>query len=241
MAPDEFTVGTFARLSGLSVHTLRHYDEIGLLVPARVGEDSGYRYYDRSQLPRARRISALRWVDLGLDDVPIVLDDPDGAADVLAAHRTVLARTHSRVTAALGDVERILAGDAPDYELPAVARPVQIKLLVGDPDAAAGFYADAFGFRLTATQRTSDGDFDGFVFGEYGAPDFFLIHFQTADYPGATGPATIGLLVPDLDAAHRRALDAGAESVLTPHDTEGMPRAAAVRDPDGNVVFLYQG
>ncbi|MDR2998692.1 MAG: MerR family transcriptional regulator [Microbacterium sp.] len=238
---DEVTVGTFARLSGLSVHTLRHYDEIGLLVPERVDADTGYRYYTRTQLPRARRIASLRWIDMGLDDIRLVLDVPARAEDVLVAHRARLERQHSRLSAALGDVDRFLAGELPDYEPPVVARPVQIKLLVSDRDAAAGFYADAFGFRATVTQRTDEGDFDGFVFGEYGQPDFFLIHLQTAEHLGAAGPATIGLLVPDLEAAHRRALAAGAGEVGGPHEVQGMPRCSAVRDPDGNVVFLYQG
>jgi hypothetical protein len=48
------------------------------------------------------------------------------------------------------------------------------------------------------------------------------------------------VLVPDLDAAHGRAIAAGAAEVLAPHDTEGMPRSSAVSDPDANVVWLYQ-
>ncbi|MDQ0374190.1 VOC family protein [Cellulomonas humilata] len=79
------------------------------------------------------------------------------------------------------------------------------------------------------------------MFGRYGESDFFLVHLQTADCPGAAGPATIGGLVDDLDVAHRRALDAGATEVLGPHDTMGMPRSSAVRDPDSNEVWLYQG
>lgn len=241
MTANDLTVGGFARLTGLSVHSLRHYDEIGLLAPSRVGAESGYRYYDRSQIPRARRISSLRWTDMSLEDIRVVLDEPDRADGVLAAHRDVLVRTRARLTAALGDVDAALAGTAPDYAPTATARPVQIKLLVTDMDAAAGFYSDAFGFQATVTQRTSDEDFEGFVFGSFGAPDFFLVHLQTSAYEGAAGPATIGLLVPDLDLAHRRALDVGAAEVLAPRVTEGMPRSSAVRDPDGNVVFLYQG
>ena len=56
-------IGDFARLAGVSVETLRHYDELGLLAPARVDEFSGYRYYDAAQLARLHRILALK--DLG--------------------------------------------------------------------------------------------------------------------------------------------------------------------------------
>jgi DNA-binding transcriptional MerR regulator len=53
------TIGRFARISGLSVHALRHYDEVGILTPAEVDADSGYRRYRRAQVhdPRERR----RW------------------------------------------------------------------------------------------------------------------------------------------------------------------------------------
>ncbi|RHA38982.1 MerR family transcriptional regulator [Cellulomonas rhizosphaerae] len=238
---DEIPIGRFGRLCGLSVHTLRHYDDVGLLVPARVDESTGYRWYRADQLERARQIRSLRWTDLSIDDTRTVLDDPAGAAAVFEAHRARLERERSRIAASIGDTERFASDGLPTSGPPAGARPVQIKLLVSDQDAAAAFYIDAFGFDDDVTQRTADEDFSGFMFGRYGESDFFLVHLQTADYPGAAGPATIGLLVDDLDAAHRRALDAGAAEVLGPHESQGMPRSSAVRDPDANVVWLYQG
>lgn len=48
------SVGRFAQLSGLSIHALRHYDDVGLLEPAVVDADTGYRRYRRGQIPRAR-------------------------------------------------------------------------------------------------------------------------------------------------------------------------------------------
>jgi len=48
-----FKIGAFAKLSGVTVKTLRHYDELGLLKPARVDEESGYRFaVDSSALGR---------------------------------------------------------------------------------------------------------------------------------------------------------------------------------------------
>lgn len=241
MDSDEISIGRFGRLSGMSVHTLRHYDEVGLLSPARVDVATGYRYYASHQLARARQVRALRWTGLSVADTRSVLDDPATAGAVLGAHRARLERDGSRLAAGLGDAEWFAARGLPSGLPPSGARPVQVKLLVEDRDAAAAFYIDAFGFEEQVTQRTADEDFTGFMFGRYGESDFFLVHLQTADYPGAAGPATIGLLVPDLDAAHARALGAGAVQVLAPHLPEGMPRASAVRDPDANVVWLYQG
>ena len=51
MTPPRYTIGEFSRLSRLTVTTLRHYDEIGLLPPAEVDRATGYRYYDAEQLP----------------------------------------------------------------------------------------------------------------------------------------------------------------------------------------------
>jgi DNA-binding transcriptional MerR regulator len=238
---DELSISRFGRLCGLSVHTLRHYADVGLLTPSRVDEATGYRYYRTDQLERARQIRALRWTDLSVAETRTVLDDPHHAEMVLAAHRDRLRRERSLLDPRLGDTGTLLDEGVP--ELPTVrgARPVQIKLLVRDQDAAAAFYIDAFGFEYEVTQRTPDEDFSGFVFGRYGESDFFLVHLQTADHSGAAGPATIGLLVEDLDAAHRRSLAAGARELLAPHDSQGMPRSSAVQDPDDNVVWLYQG
>jgi DNA-binding transcriptional MerR regulator/effector-binding domain-containing protein len=58
-----FSIGEFARLGAVSVRTLRHYDEIGLLQPAKVDSGTGYRSYSASQLGELNRIIALK--DLG--------------------------------------------------------------------------------------------------------------------------------------------------------------------------------
>jgi DNA-binding transcriptional MerR regulator len=58
-----FSIGEFARLGTVSVRTLRHYDEIGLLHPAKVDSNTGYRSYAADQLGQLNRIMALK--DLG--------------------------------------------------------------------------------------------------------------------------------------------------------------------------------
>ncbi len=54
-------------MSGVTVKTLRHYDEIGLLKPARVHEESGYRYYTAEQLLSIRRIEGFKQQGLTLE------------------------------------------------------------------------------------------------------------------------------------------------------------------------------
>jgi DNA-binding transcriptional MerR regulator len=84
---DEINIGEFARRSRLSVKALRLYDKRRVLVPARVDEASGYRYYDVTQLEDARLVSMLRQLDLSLAAIrKLVACDPADAADQIAAH-----------------------------------------------------------------------------------------------------------------------------------------------------------
>ena len=69
-----FSIGEFARLGGVSVRTLRHYDEIGLLPPATVDPDTGYRGYSAKQLGQLNRIIALKELGLTLTQARRLLD-----------------------------------------------------------------------------------------------------------------------------------------------------------------------
>lgn len=71
----EWTVSELARLAGISVRALHHYDEIGLLVPARVGENR-YRHYGEEELLRLQHILLYRALGLPLDKIGAILDDP---------------------------------------------------------------------------------------------------------------------------------------------------------------------
>src|SRR3977135_1716960 len=76
---DLLPIGRFARLAGLSVGALRHYDELGLLRPADVDRFTGYRRYGRGQLGTARTIAPPRNLAMPMDEVREMLatDDPD--------------------------------------------------------------------------------------------------------------------------------------------------------------------
>jgi len=70
-----FGIGAFARVAQVSVRTLHHYDDVGLLPPAHVDPQTGYRWYRAEQLPRLNRILALRDLGLPLTEVRRVVDD----------------------------------------------------------------------------------------------------------------------------------------------------------------------
>ena len=66
-------IGDFARLSQVSVVTLRYYDEMDLLKPVRVDDFTGYRYYSVDELPRLNRILALKDLGFSLEQVKLML------------------------------------------------------------------------------------------------------------------------------------------------------------------------
>jgi DNA-binding transcriptional MerR regulator/effector-binding domain-containing protein len=69
-----FSIGEFARLGTVSVRTLRHYDEIGLLRPAKVDPGTGYRGYSADQLGQLNRIVALKELGLSLAQARQLID-----------------------------------------------------------------------------------------------------------------------------------------------------------------------
>lgn len=93
----QMSIGEFARRSRLSAKALRLYDELGLLPPARVDADSGYRFYEPGQLKPARLIAALRQLQVPLAEIKAILP----LAQVQAAERVreVWAATEAEHTA----------------------------------------------------------------------------------------------------------------------------------------------
>jgi DNA-binding transcriptional MerR regulator len=82
-------IGRFARLAGLSIGALRHYDAHGLLPPAHVDASTGYRMYRRDQLEAARLVRRLREVELPLPEIRRVLAADAGERQrLMAAHRS---------------------------------------------------------------------------------------------------------------------------------------------------------
>ncbi|MBC2578817.1 MerR family transcriptional regulator [Clostridium sp. DJ247] len=70
-----FKIGDFSRLNKISVKALRYYDELDILKPMKVDEQTGYRYYSASQLPRLNRILALKDLGFSLNQISIMLDN----------------------------------------------------------------------------------------------------------------------------------------------------------------------
>ena len=81
------SIGEFARLSHLSAKALRLYDELGLLPPAKVDPDSGYRWYAAGQLDNARLVASLRQIGVSLAQITVILSlEPEAAAQQVGAY-----------------------------------------------------------------------------------------------------------------------------------------------------------
>jgi DNA-binding transcriptional MerR regulator len=93
------TIRDVARFAGITVRTLHHYDAIGLLTPSERRE-SGYRCYADADADRLQQILAYRELDLGLDEIRRMLDDPADAVEALE-------RARRRIAVQIGRLQRI--------------------------------------------------------------------------------------------------------------------------------------
>lgn len=106
---ERWTVKELARLSGVSVRTLHHYDAVGLLRPACVGEN-GYRYYGREELLRLQQILLHRELALPLAQIAQLLDAPGfDRAKALRAHRQTLVAEAARYRRLVRTIDQTLA------------------------------------------------------------------------------------------------------------------------------------
>src|ERR1700744_3824769 len=110
----ELTIGAFSRLPHVSVKTLRYYHETGLLEPAVVDPDSGYRYYRPGQAHSAHLVRRFRDLGLPVADVKAVLAAPDLTARdaILASHLDRMREQLRQTEAAVDSLRRMLEGSA---------------------------------------------------------------------------------------------------------------------------------
>jgi DNA-binding transcriptional MerR regulator len=102
------TVGDVARMAGVTVRTLHHYDDIGLLEPSG-RSDAGYRLYEREDLERLQELLFYRELGLGLEEIRrIVTDEGYDRTEALREHRELLVGRRERISALIGAVETAL-------------------------------------------------------------------------------------------------------------------------------------
>jgi DNA-binding transcriptional MerR regulator len=108
--PALLTIGEFSRASYLTIKTLRHYHDVGLLEPAKVDSSSGYRYYGADQIATAQTIRRLRELEMPVERVKGVLHAADvGERNALiAAHLERMEQQLERTTAAVESLHALL-------------------------------------------------------------------------------------------------------------------------------------
>lgn len=104
-----YTVKKLAKISGISIRTLRFYDEIGLLKPAYYGDNS-YRYYEEEQLLMLQQILFYRELNFPLNDIQRIINCDDfNKIDALISHRQVLAQNLDRTKKLIKTVDQTIA------------------------------------------------------------------------------------------------------------------------------------
>jgi len=84
-------VGELAKVAGVTVRTLHHYDELGLLTPSE-RTNGGHRLYSAKDVERLYRLLALRSLGLPLDEIGALLDEADGVAGTVRRHLQTVER-----------------------------------------------------------------------------------------------------------------------------------------------------
>lgn len=127
MATEAMKVGELADRTGLSVRTLHHYDEIGLLAPER-RTPAGHRIYGLAQVRRLQQIASLRHLGLSLEEIRECLEKPEYSLDRVLALQVERLRAEigrqKRLMRLLEDLRRRLAG-AEDISVDDIARTIE--------------------------------------------------------------------------------------------------------------------
>lgn len=100
----EWSIQQLAKLASTTSRTLRHYDQVGLVPPSRVG-GNGYRYYDAGSLVRLQRVMLLRELGLGIPAIAELLKGQRDDAAALESHRHWLLTERDRIDRQLASVQ----------------------------------------------------------------------------------------------------------------------------------------
>src|SRR5512146_1429229 len=102
-----FTVGDLARLTGVTVRALHHYDEIGLVRPSE-RTAAGYRLYSDADVHRLQQVLLFRELGLPLEEIAAAIDETGNREDLLRQHREALLAKRTRLDAMVAAVDAAL-------------------------------------------------------------------------------------------------------------------------------------
>lgn len=126
------TVGAVARLAGVTVRTLHHYDEIGLVSPDG-HTDAGYRLYSRRNIEQLQEVLLFRELGIGLTEIRRIVEEPGyRRAEALGSHRELLLSRSSRLLAMVEAVDRAINAERKGFNM----TPEEMLDVFGDFDPA---------------------------------------------------------------------------------------------------------
>jgi DNA-binding transcriptional MerR regulator len=143
------SIGDFSRMTYLSVKSLRRYHDMGLLEPAHIDRDTGYRYYEASQVPLGQAIRRFRDLEMPLEQLKEVVHAPDASArnKLIIAHlehmESALQQTQQTVASLRALLEQPHAPIAVEYRSVAAAMAIAISEPVRMGDLTA-WWSEAF-------------------------------------------------------------------------------------------------
>lgn len=188
------SIGDFSRATHLTVKTLRHYHQIGLLKPADVDPNTGYRRYNAEQLPTAQVIRRFRDLGMPLEEIHAVLAAPDPRArnERIAAHLSRLEKELGRTQSVVAALRDLLmpdptSGAANIERRHASAAPAAVITETVDAQDMPAWLQGALG-ELYATLAAQHVAHNGTAGGIY-ADEVFLNHRgQATVFVPCTGP-----------------------------------------------------
>ncbi len=253
-------VGELAGATGLTVRTLHHYDDIGLLTPSTRSE-GGHRLYDEVDVQRLYRIRLLRRLGLPLDQIAHALDDPAWSLRAaLTRHRRDLAQRvrleqqlEHQLDTLVGAIDDAAAGAAAAPSLSdslmqtlegmtmldaTIQRRISI-LVYDDIEAAHDYLVGVFGLGSGGLTRDADGRA---THGEVFAGDGVIWLHRVAPEFGLRSPKELGsstgmtaVLVDDVDAHFARVREHGVRVAYGPVDQPYGFREYTVTGPEGEL------
>ena len=118
-----YRIGMFAQMNHVTVKTLRFYEEQGLLTPAYVDEENGYRYYTMDQMAVVHQIAALKQAGFTLDDIKLLRNGADEKAFLNKKKAALLARI-AELTRQIAIIDGHLSGEKPALDAPVLVKTI---------------------------------------------------------------------------------------------------------------------
>lgn len=121
--PQLYKIGMFAQMNHITIKTLRFYEEQGLLLPAHVDGENGYRYYTMNQMADIQRITALKQAGFTLDDIKLINQGAD-TAYLLSSKKAALLKKIAELTSQIAVIDGYLSGPAGTLDAPVLIRTI---------------------------------------------------------------------------------------------------------------------